>query len=374
MAIKKDWMKKLQQLDGAVLDRTSPHYNVLRSPSPSVNFVFGNGHGLPFGYSAIIAGPPKGGKSVLANQFIAQLHKDFPEAIAIKYNTELRDSAQLTPVMAKAYGIDMTRYVGYDANHPEKIFDAIRDEVAPMCEEGAPVKLIIIDSVNAVVGRRSLNAESIMSQQIGDVALTLKEGLKLILPMQRKYKIALLLTCHISIEMDPQMVRQGKTTKPAVGLGVLHHAEYLLYTSPNQSKEGRSDLLGNELVDDTKTDLMDKGDKTGHKIRVRMEASSMGPAGRTGSFTLNYHTGITATEEEVFLLGVNRGVIGHPNNTRYEYGERYWVGKEAMLTALRDDKELSESILTELRRRDLEGTQTVDENSALPDLMDILPE
>jgi hypothetical protein len=37
---------------------------------------------------------------------------------------------------------------------------------------------------------------------------------------------------------------------------------------------------------------MDKAEITGHKIRVTMKKSSMGPKLRTGEFTLDYNTGI----------------------------------------------------------------------------------
>ena len=78
----KDWMKALNKLEGAVEKSYNPFAYVLRSPSPSVNFTFGNSHGLPFGYTLILYGPPAGGKSLLSNAFIGQLHKDDPEAIA----------------------------------------------------------------------------------------------------------------------------------------------------------------------------------------------------------------------------------------------------------------------------------------------------
>jgi len=354
MAHKKNWMAQLQKLEGAVIERTNPHNEVLRSPSPSVNFVFGNGWGLPFGYTAIISGPPKGGKSVLCNAFIGQLHKDYPDAIAVKYNTELREKAQLTAKMAEAYGIDMDRYQAYDTNQPDMIFDKIRDDIGAMCADGAPIKLIVIDSVNAIQGRRSMNADTVMTQQIGDLAATMKDGLKLILPTQRRYGIAVLLTAHVTAEMDPMEQRKGKTMKMSAGNGIQHFAEFFLWAEPNRSKDGRSTILGEELIDESKTDLMNKAERTGHKIRVRMENSSMGPSGRTGEFTMDYHLGVTHQEEEVFLLGVNRGVIGHPNNLRYEFGDKYWTGKEATVTAIKDDSELAEEILKALRRQDLE--------------------
>jgi hypothetical protein len=355
-------MAKLQKLEGAVVERKNPHLEVLRNPSPSVNFVYGNGWGLPFGYTAIISGPPKGGKSVLCNTYIAQLHRDYPDAIAVKYNTEMREEAQLTEKAARAYGIDWDRYQPYDVNEPALIFDAIRDHIGAMCDEGAPIKLVVIDSVTGIQGRNAMNAESVMNQQMADVAKTTKDGLKLILPTQRKHKFAVLLTAHQTAIFDPNEVRRtGKTNKMSAGNGVQHFAEYFLWAEPNRSKEGRADLLGHEFVDETKTDMMDKSERTGHKIRVRMDESSMGPAGRVGEFTMSYDHGIINQHEEVFQLGVRRGVIRHPNNLRYEIGDKYWTGKEATLSALQADPELQQTVLKELRRIDLEGDTSAPE-------------
>ena len=82
-------MSKLQELDGAVVERRNIHETVLRTGSPSADFCFGNGHGLPRGYSLVMYGEPKAGKSVILNSMIGTMHKDYPEAVAIKFNTEM---------------------------------------------------------------------------------------------------------------------------------------------------------------------------------------------------------------------------------------------------------------------------------------------
>jgi len=74
----------------------------------------------------------------------------------------------MTPEQAAILGIDLDRYISYDVNSPELIFDRIETEINAMCDAGAPIKLIIIDSLNNIQGRRSMNADTIMTQQIGD--------------------------------------------------------------------------------------------------------------------------------------------------------------------------------------------------------------
>lgn len=351
----KDFMKRLLNLEGAVLEHNDPHSQVISTPSPSVNFVFGKGQGLPLGYSMLLYGPPKGGKSVICNAMIGQMHRDYPDAIAVKFNTEFREKGQLTPEQLAIWGIDQDRYVAYEVNSPDLIYDRIETEIAAMCQEGAPIRLIIIDSINSIQGRRAMNADSVMTQQIGDDAMTNQVGLKRILPIQHKHEFALIVTAHVRAEMDQVEQQRGNKVRPGVAFGVQHHCEYYLLVEPNKTKEGRKDATGAELVDETVTDMKDNADRTGHKIRVCMKDSSLGPKGRSGEFTLDYDKGIINVHEEVFYLGVNRGIIEKINNVTYGIGDKKWHGKPAMLSALKAEPDLQKYVLQELKQRDREG-------------------
>jgi RecA/RadA recombinase len=229
----KKWMEKLAKLDGAVDRAYNPFNNIIRTPSPSVNFIFGNTHGLPLGYSMVLYGPPKGGKSVLANAMIGQLHRDDPDAIAIKFNTERRESVQLTDRMMQVYGIDSSRYIAYETNSAATVFDRIANDIKAMCQEGAPIKLIIIDSITSIVGRRAENADSIETQQIGDDAATLQAGLKMILGTIRDHRIALVLITQLRAEMDRLEQMRGNSTKMA---GAFALKFTLNLTNPRKAK------------------------------------------------------------------------------------------------------------------------------------------
>lgn len=356
MAKASNLMAKLQKLEGAVTSRANTFAQTIQAPSPSVNFTYGNTWGLPLGFTQVLFGPPKGGKTVICNSMIGQLHKDYPDAVAIKFDTELRERGQMTPEQAELWGIDLDRYLCYSVNSPDMIFDRIEKEIAAACEEGLDVKLVIIDSITGIQGRRAMNADTIMTQQIGDLALTLQEGFKRILPVQRKHNFSVILTAHVRAEMDMQEQMRGNKFKMAASFGVQHYAEYFTFVEPLRTKEGRTDLLGRKFEDDRVSDLNDNAEKTGHKIRVTMKDSSLGPKGRVGVFTLDYRKGIISTHEEVFLLGVNRGVIEKRSNNRiYCFGGREWNGKEAMIEALRSDTDLSRAVLEETKRRDLAG-------------------
>jgi hypothetical protein len=356
---------RLLKLSGAVTDRKNIHQDVIFSRSPSLNFTFGNGWGLPKGYSLLLYGPPRGGKSVVLNDMIGQLHMSDPDAVAIKFNTEMRETAQLDDSNLSMYGIDPNRLISYEVNTPDAIFDRIEKEIAAEIQDGLKVGLIGIDSLNAIQGRRGMNADTIMTQQIGDNALTIQEGLKRILPVQRKYNFGLVLTTHLRAEMSintagSASVRTGKDSgvRPAVSFGTQHHCEYYMYVQPVRGQDGKKDLLDNKLEDSTVQDLAEHGERTGHRIAVRMMDSSLGPKDRQGEFTFDYKRGIINVHEEVFLLGCARNVIDRPNNVMYAFGGKEWRGKPAMLEALKNDTQLQTAILTELHRRDREPSTT----------------
>ena len=358
------FMKKLMEMENAVQGDKNRFAKVVQTPSPSVNFSFGKGGGLPRGYSAVFYGPPKGGKTLLLNATIGQLHRDDPEAIAVKFDTEMREEGQLPPTEAAKWGIDTDRYVCFSTNNPMAIFDKIGIEIQAMCQDGAPIALIGIDSINSIMGRRALNQTTIETQQMGDEAMTIQVGLKSILETQRKYDIALIMTAHVRAEMDALEQKRGNKTRLAAAFGVQHHTEYYLYVERNRNKDARQDLLGKEFKDEVMSDIAGNEDVTAHKIRTIMKANSMGPAGRTGEFTLDYNRGIVNVYEEIFLLGVNRGIIERPNNVMYKFGGKEWKGEKAMVAAVRDYPEIGQEIMKELRRRDIEGLLKEEESAA----------
>jgi hypothetical protein len=352
----KNWLAQLAKYEDSV-DRTyNPHNHVIQTGSPSVDFIFGKGYGLPLGLTAAVGGPPKGGKTVVAKMMTGSAHKADPNAIVAKFNTEFREGGQATPEEDQAmFGIDPARFISWETNNPIKIFDRIETDLDALCQDGMPLKLLIIDSITGIQGRRDMNADTLETQQIGDLAKTLQDGLKRILPVIRRHKIALLLTCHIRAEMDQLEQRRGNKVRMALPFGVEHVAEYKIFVQPNRNKEGRTSLSGEEFKNSAWKDSRGKEEQTGHKIFVEMKDSSCGPKGRTGEFTIDYRKGIINVHEEVATLAFNRGVFEKVNNVTYRFDGKDYRGKPAVLEALQNSTELQKKVLTELKRRDQEG-------------------
>lgn len=345
-------LSKLREMEGMVQMSDESVLNCLRTPSPSVNWALAQpGFGLPYGCGMVLYGPPKGGKSVFLNSVIGQMHADDPDYIAFKFDTELRAKFMTTPTNLKKFGIDPERYLVRDANEPNKIFDTIEHDIAAAIQAGEKIKLIIIDSLSNIQGRRALNAESIDQQQIGDQAATLKEGLLRIMPVIRKYDIALIVTAHVRAEMDQAEQRRGKTVKMNAAWATKHTFEYFCYIEPNQSKAGRVTLAGEEFNDPDIVDFMSKSQKMGHKIRLRVEDSSFPYSGRTAEFTLDFDKGLTNQYEEIYQLAKNYGII-HCTGAWYNIGERKFNGLVKTLEAIRDDEALQQELLNQVKKID----------------------
>lgn len=356
------WMTKYLKMDGVAKWDYDPYADVLRTGSPSFDYVYGKTHGLPRGYSEILWGPPKGGKSLAVYMKIGHLHQSDPEAIAMVISTEERGQLQLTPLMMKQYGIDPDRLILRETNLPEEIFDLITNDVQADVQKGMPLKYLAIDSVTNILGRRALNAESVSTQQIGDAALTIQDGLQKVVRVIRRGKIGMSLVAQARAELDQLEIKRGNKLKLAGGWYLKHFGEYFIFVEHNRNKDARADILGNKFEDESKKDVEDDAEETGHKIRVTMKGNSTGVAGRVGQFTMDYYNGIQNVYEEAFLLGKGQGVIRRPNQTTYmvpdwpSVGESStFRGKEEMITALKENDVLRNEILKRVRLIDIQA-------------------
>ena len=363
----KKWMEKLQDFAGAVDATCNPFASGIRTPSPSVNFTFGNTHLLPFGYSTVLWGPEKCGKSLLANGMIGQLHRDDPEAYAIKFNTEMRENLQVTPALKAMFGIDDSRYQAYETNRPDEIFDRIENDIDKLCIDGFPLKMIVIDSVNNILGRREAGYSSVEKSSQGDCAATIGYGLKRVLETIRRHKIALVLISQARDEMDPGEVMRGNKLRMAAAHQLKHFCEYFLLVERNKTAAAQTDLSGKRLSDDTLaagigvSDSSKAGseERTAHKIRCTMADSTCGVRGRVGQFTFSYRDGIINTHEEVFELGIARNIFTTENNKTWMFEDLKWTGgKPAVINALQQDPTLVARVIKELKRRDIAGIFT----------------
>lgn len=337
-------MKQLNKMEGAVDREYNPYApgNYIQTISPSMNWIFSKAPGLSFGEFMLLWGEPKAGKSIITNAFIGGLHAADPNAIAIKFDTEMREGGQIEPF----WGIDPNRYVAYNANEPELIFDRLVKDIKPMVEQGMPLKLVIIDSLMGVQGVKAANADSVTNHQMGDHAMTIQKGLMAIMPFLRRNKIALIATEHVRGNLDAGMY--GPKLKMGGGWHEKHTFEYYVKVARNNNKTETSQSAAGEKFETEVKDFKGNKERTAHKIFVQMSESSRGIAGRTGQITFNYTKGITNTEEEVFELSKNLNLIERPNNRTYIVNEQKYDSKAAFLEAISQNENLKSQLISSI--------------------------
>jgi len=358
MAVDKKLMSKLYKLDGYVSRDYDPYQHGIEPSSPSLAYTMDNSWLLPYGYTLLLWGAGKSGKSLISRMLVGDLHRQDPEAVALYYNTEQREELQCTPAMMRAFGIDPERLAAFNVSESTGIFDPIEQEVPKLIQEGLKIRMVVIDSLTDILGRKMVNSNSVGNFLIGDNAATVGDGLNRIRSTLRKYKIATVLVAQARAELDMHEQMRGKKEKMACAFAVRHKAEYFMKVEHLQTKEGKTDLLGNTLQDSAIENVMAAGkdvcDQSSRKMRCTMEQSSCGRDGRTGIFTLHKDHGLINTHEEVFLLGEgNFHVIEQPSQGRFKFGDRTWHGKEAILSAIKEDRQLSKDIIAACKRIDL---------------------
>lgn len=341
------WMKQLRAYEDSV-DYSYDSFaaeNCFYTPSPYFNFIFANkSHGIPKNASVLLFSEPKAGKSLTCYAMILEMQKRDPEGIAIYFNSELRGQLQFNVFPS----IDKDRVVIYDTNDPVEIFDRVEKDIKPMVQDGMPLRMIVIDSLTNIVGTKRNDADSVSDHLMGDQALTLQNGLIKLVPFCKRNKILLVATSQMRANLNAGS--HGPKEKMAAQFATKHAFEYFVSIKRAGAAEDKVDIEGKTFTEEGTKDARDEKLLTGHKIFAKLEANSIGPAGRAGVFTMDYEKGIINQHEELFWLGYNTNVIKLQGKT-YTIGEQSFVGKKEAAMALKDPQ-LAEYVLSEVKKLD----------------------
>lgn len=343
------WLKQLKAYDDAVdyeYDSYAPE-NCLYTPSPYFNWIFANkANGVPKNASILFYSEPKAGKSLSIYAMIKEMQLRDPEGISIYFNTEMRGQLQHNAIP----GVDEERSIIYDTNQATEIFDRLEGDIKAMVQDGMPLRMIAIDSLNGIIGTKRDAAESVSNHLMGDQALTLKNGLSKLIPFCKRNKILLIGTAQMAANLDAGPY--GPKEKMNASWYVRHGFEYYVSLKRAGAAEDKQDIEGKTFEDDDVKDARGNKLLNGHKIFCKLEQSSIGHAGRAGVFTLSYDHGIINQHEELFFLGKNTGIIKTENNRTYFFGDQKFNGKKECALAIRDNSKLAQAILAEIIKLD----------------------
>jgi RecA/RadA recombinase len=342
------WLKQLKAYDDAV-DYNYDSFaekNCLYTPSPYFNWIFANkSNGIPRNSSLLLLSEQKAGKSLSCYAIVEEMQRRDPEGIAIYFNTELRGALQ-HGVFA---GLDKDRFVIYDTKDPEEIFDRVEKDIKAMVQDGMPLRIIIIDSLTNIQGIKRRDADSVSDHLRGDHALTIQTGLDKLVPFCKRNKIMLIGTSQM--RANQKATPGGPDTQMAESWTVKHTFEYFVSLKRAGSADDKVDLDGKAFEEEGMKDARDNKLVTGHKIYVKCEANSIGSAGRSGVFTMDYEKGIINQHEEIFFLGKNTGVIKLQGQT-YSYGNHSIRGQAAFANLIKEDRKLYDAILADVKKLD----------------------
>src|SRR5687768_12702676 len=196
------WMSKLASDVGKIaLDIPSPTDHIVKLPSPSMNWVVGNG-GISRGKALCLFGPESGGKSLLMQLILVQLMKDFPEGFCILFDSEYSFNPDWFRKLSGFGDEDMARLIVRQTNDPIKIFDYIEGELQQLIQDGCPIVGLAIDSVKAIRYPKDIKKKSTDMTMGGGGASYLGPALKGILPVIRENLITTILVQQVYEEMD----------------------------------------------------------------------------------------------------------------------------------------------------------------------------
>jgi recombination protein RecA len=294
------WMEKLTKEFGkAAADMPKPSEHVVALPSPSMNWVVGNG-GVSRGKCLTLYGPESSGKSLLAQLVLIQLQKDFPDGICVWFDAEY----SFNPEWFAKLGGDQDRLLVRQTNDPLKIFDWIGGEMNQMIQDGCPIVGIAIDSVKAIRYPRDHKKETTKQVQGGSGAAYLGSAFKLILPVIRENNVTTVLVQQVYEEMDEYKKMNNPFIVPD-GRSLKHFSDYMLEVTRIDTKDGRVEAGKN---------IYGGNQQIGHKVRIKGKKNRVGAPFRVGEFTLNYTRGIVNVGEEIYELAKSVEVVRHPIN------------------------------------------------------------
>lgn len=310
------WMSKLAKDVGKIAaDMPSPTDSVVKMPSPSMNWVVGNG-GITRGKSLLLFGPESGGKSLLMQLVIKQLLIDEPEGICILFDAEYSFNPDWFRKLCGPEHEDLIdRLVVRQSNDPIKIFDYIAGELNEMIQDGAPIVGVAIDSVKSILYPKDQKKKTTDQTMGGGGASYLGPALKLILPVIREHNITTIMVQQVYEEMD----EYKKMSNPYIipdGRALKHFSDYMLEVTRIDTKAGR--------IEEGKN-MYGGAQQIGHIVRIRGKKNRLGAPFRAGQFSLSYTGGIIRVPEEIFELAKSLGVIYHPiNEDTGRINNQYW--------------------------------------------------
>lgn len=273
--------------------------------------------GWAMGKIVELYGYESSGKSLICMQTIiqAQKRKELCVYIDIENTFDRAFAAKL--------GIDCENLVICPAN--KMTAENVIDFAADILRNSPEVKVIVFDSVAALVPKAELESKADESKGMAAVARVLSPGLRKLIALNRNNALLMFIN---QIRLNP-------------GAGMYANPEYqpggqaLKFYSATRLEIRRGDYLFDETAKGE-----EKKKKIGQVVKFKVIKNKTGIAHKTGYFKFLYETASLDKIDELVSLAILNDVIGR-SGAYYTFGKDHtFQGREKMEEALRTDQAL----------------------------------
>jgi len=281
----------------------------------SLDVILGIG-GLPLGRIVEIFGPESSGKSTICLEVVAQAQRMGGNAVFIDAEHSV------DPKYAQALGVNMDDLWFSQPDYGEQAL-----EIATQLVKTGAVDVMVIDSVAALTPKAELEG-TMEDQQMGLQARMMSKAMRRLAGYANKNNTLIIFTNQLREKIgimfgNPEVTPGGRALKFAASV--------------------RIDLRRKEEIKDTST-----GQILGIRVEAKTPKNKMAPALKRTMFDIIYGHGVD-TEGCIVDLATEHGVLVKSGAWFKYNGESFSQGRNNAVARLREDPELSETILNQVK-------------------------
>ncbi len=288
--------------------------SVISTGSISLDAALGVG-GMPRGRVVEIFGPESSGKTTLALQVVAEAQKTGGMAAFVDAEHAL------DPAYARKLGVDVDNLLISQPDYGEQAL-----EIAEALVRSNAIDVLVVDSVAALVRKAELEGE-MGDSHMGLQARLMSQALRKLTGIVSKSR-----TCMIFINQIREKI------------GVM-------FGNPETTTGGRALKFYSSIrADIRRIAAIKEGDLVvGSRTRVKVVKNKVAAPFRECEFDIMYGEGISR-EGDLIDLAVNHNVV-EKSGAWFSYkGERIGQGRENARTFLKENKDITVKIETEVRK------------------------